>query len=126
MEWLVRSAVREDAVLRVAADLERDDARHVRLQRQHLQVEQQFHVLGEGVGHAGRRVGQRPRFAAPVVHFDRLDATFDLAHVVHVLVDSLTIAGAELTPDALDLTADPVEDAAARVTPRGALFGRVA
>ena len=63
VERTAGAALREDAVLRVAAGLERDDARHVGLQRQHLEIEQKLHVLGERVGHAARRVGQLARLA---------------------------------------------------------------
>src|SRR5438067_1210171 len=74
MERLLRLALREDAVLRVAARLERHDTGHVGLQREHLDVEHQPHVLGERVGDAGRRLGQLARLAARVARFDRLNA----------------------------------------------------
>ena len=107
-----------DAVLRVAAGLERDDARHVGLQREHLQVEHQLHVLGERVGHAGRRVGQRARFAAAVVRFDRLDAALDLAHVVQVAVEARLVADAEFLLHIGDFVRD-----INRLDGTGALYG---
>src|SRR5262249_41589396 len=68
MERLVRSAFREDAVLRVASGLERGDARHVGLEREHLKVEQQGPVVGERGGETGRGVcgesGGGPRAGA--------------------------------------------------------------
>ena len=64
VEALVRAALRERAARGVAARLERDHARHVRLQREHLKVEHQLHVLVERIGHADRRLGQLARLAA--------------------------------------------------------------
>src|SRR5215470_985208 len=83
-----------------------------------------MHVLGERIGDTGRRSRQIARVAAAVVRLDRLDAALELADVVHVAIEPRAIAGAELTADALDLAADPVEDAAPRLPTRRALFRR--
>ena len=60
VERQVDAALREHAVLRVAAGLERDDARHVGLEREHLQVEHQAACARwNESGTPGRRVRQR-------------------------------------------------------------------
>ena len=56
---------RIDAAGGVASELEREHARRVRLERQHLQVEHQLDVLVERVGHAGRRA-RAARAASPL------------------------------------------------------------
>ena len=61
VESLVRSALRIRAARRIAARLERDDARHVGLEREHLEVEHQLHVLLERIRNAGRRFGELAR-----------------------------------------------------------------
>ena len=90
------AALRIDAARRVAAHLEREDARGVRRERQHLQVEHQLDVLVERVGHADRRLRQLARLAAGVVGLDLLDAALDLAHVVEVARQARAVGGAEL------------------------------
>src|SRR5207248_6272723 len=112
--WLVRAALREDAVLRVAPGLERDDARHVALKRQHLKIEEQLHVLGERIRYAGGRCRHLARLAASVVRLDRLNPPFDLPNVAQVPIEPGPIAGAELTPHLRDLGRNPIEDAATR------------
>ena len=66
VERALEAALRIDAVRGVASELEREDARDVRRERQRLQVEHQLDVLGERVGHADRRAGQLARLAAAV------------------------------------------------------------
>jgi hypothetical protein len=91
--------IREDAVLR-RDGLERRDAGHVGLQREHLDVEHQLHG---SVNESGTPAGASGKsfFTAAVARLDRLDAALDLAHVVHVAIEA-AIAGAELMADALD------------------------
>ena len=113
MEGLVRSALGEHAVLRVAAGLERDDARHVRFERQHLQVEHQLDVLG--VRNRARRPAHRAiSRGSPLLlrDFDGLDAAFELVNVVEIAIEPRAIGRAELAAQAGHLARDPVEDAA--------------
>ena len=79
------AAVGKDAVRGVAAELEGEDARDVRGERQRLQIEHQLDVLLERIGHADRRAGQLARLAAAVLRLDALDAPLDLADVVEVV-----------------------------------------
>ena len=103
-------------VARLAGELERDDAGHVALQRQELQVEHQLRVVGVGGRHADRAVEIRQR----VVHRLRLgplDAALHLAHGVEILADPGAVGGAELPLQAGDVLAHPVEQA--RPAPQG-------
>ena len=95
MEALRDAALRIDAARRVAAHLEREHARDVRLERERLQIEHQLDVLVERVGHAGRRAGQLARLAAHVARFDLLNAPLDLAHVFEIALHPLPIARVE-------------------------------
>ena len=83
------------AVAGLARELERDDARDVALQRQHLQVEHQPRVVGVRGRHADRpvEIGQR------IVRRRRLgllDAPLDFADGLEILVDPGAIGRAEL------------------------------
>ena len=126
VERLTRSALREDAVVGVATHLERDDACEVRFEREHLDVEQQLHVLGERVGHSRRRVRQLTRLAVEVPRLDGLDPALDLLDVLEITVEAHPIGGAQLFLQGDDLGVDPVENALADVASRLALdvFGR--
>jgi hypothetical protein len=75
--------------------LEREDARHVRLERQHLDVEHQLHVLFERIGHTGWRFRQQALVTARVLRFDLLDATLEFAHVLEILIHATTVGRAE-------------------------------
>ena len=86
VERRLDAALGEDAVARVAAQLERRHARHVRREGQHLQIEHQLDVLFPRVGHAERRRRQLALVAAGVVLLDLLDAPFDLADAVEIRV----------------------------------------
>ena len=78
----------------LARELERDDARHVRLQRQHLQIEHQLDVLFPVGGHARRALERRQRRFGRLL-LGALNAPLDLAHRVEVAVHPRAIAGAE-------------------------------
>ena len=93
---VVDAGLRIDAVRDVAAQLEREDARHVRRERDRLQIEHQLDVLFERVGHADRRRRQlaRPRRCV-LLRLDLLDAPLDLADVVEVVGEPRAIGGAE-------------------------------
>ena len=112
VEALVRARLRERAARGVATGLEREHARHVRLERQHLNVEHQLHVLFERIGHTGRCFRQQALVAAGILRFDLLDATLELTHVLEVLVHATTVSGAEFALERRHLTDHPVENAA--------------
>src|ERR1051325_6846941 len=100
MEALVRAALREGAAPGIAAGLEGEDASHVGLEGEHLEVEHQLHVLLERIGHADRRFGQLALGAARVTGFDELDAPLELADVLEVLVEPLLVGRSELALEA--------------------------
>ena len=112
VERAADAALGIDARRTVAAHLEREDARRVRRERQHLQVEHQLDVLGEIIRHADRRVRQLAHFAAAVARFDVLDAALDLADLGR---DTGRGAARSTAPRSLlqprHFRADPVEDA---------------
>ena len=85
VERALEAALRIAAVRRVAPQLEREDARDVGRERQHLQVEHQLDVLAERVRHADRRRRQLPQLAAAVARLDDLDPPLDLAHVLEIV-----------------------------------------
>ena len=94
----------------LARELERDHAREVRLQREHLQIEHQLDVLLPDLGHAWRAIDSRYRRLG-VLTFRALDAPLDLPDRVEILIDLRPIAGAELPLQAGHVGHDPVEDA---------------
>ncbi len=96
VEGALVAALGIHAVRRVAAELEREDARQIRRERQRLQVEHQLDVFGERVRHADRRARQLALFAAGVVGLDLLNPPLDLAHVVEIVVQARLIGGAEV------------------------------
>ena len=113
VERALVAALREGAVRRIATQLEREDTRDIRGERQRLEIEHQLHVLGERIGHADRRARQLARFAAAVVRLDLLNAPLDLAHVVEIVVragrDRRRRAPSCMRPIEV---VEPVEDAA--------------
>ena len=116
-------ALREriDAAREIACAEQRRHARDVRLERERDQIEVQLDVLVEllrhsrwqvDLGHVARRLG------------GKLDAPLDFANLVGVLVDGLAIRRSELLPQAGELADERIENAAALLHARGALFGR--
>ena len=113
-----------DAARRVAPQLEREHARRVAGERQRLQVEHQLRVLGERVGHAGRRARQLALDAAVVTRLDQLNPAFDLAHFVEVRRQPRAIGRAQRIPQAAGRGRDRIEDALVLLPPRAPLLGR--
>ena len=74
VEPAIDAALRIDAAGTVAADLEREHARRVRREREHLEIEHQLDVFVERIRHARRRTGQLAHVAAQVTGFDACDA----------------------------------------------------
>ena len=94
------------AVAGFARELERDDARDVALQRQHLQIEHQPGVVGVGGRHAHRPIQIRQRIVRRV-GFGLLNAAFDFADGVEILADPRAIAGPELAVEPGDVFVEP-------------------
>ncbi len=98
------------AIARFARELERDDAGDVPLQREHLQVEHQLRVIFVGRRHANRaiEIGQR---VVERLRFGLLYAALDLAHGIEIFGHLGAIGRAELSLQARDVLAHPVEQA---------------
>ena len=101
-----------DAVRRITTELEREHARDVGREGEHLQIEHQLDVLAERVGHARRRRRQLAQLAAEIARLDDLDAPFDLAHVIQVLGQPRSIGRPQRLLQPPDRRQQPVEDAA--------------
>src|SRR5262249_40063160 len=112
------------AARRVATELERKGPRRIGGEGHGDQVHHDVDVLLERIGHANRRVWERARLAAAVARLDALDAALDLADVLQVFVEPLTIARANLFAQLRDLRRHPVENALVRAETRGALLCR--
>ena len=97
------------------ADHERDDAREVRLERQQLQVEHECQVIFEHGRHALWLVHKRQ--LEVVLLFSTLDATFDVANRLGVLLEATLILRSEITAKARQLLVDRVENAAMLMQP---------
>ena len=104
--------LRIGAVAGLAGELEGHHAGHVRLHRQHLQVEHQPRVVGIRGRHAGRPVEIR-QLIVRRRRFRLLNAALDLAHGVEILADAHAIGGAEPALQPGDVVANPVEQAGA-------------
>ena len=78
-------------------------------------------MVRKRVGHTARRLGQLARFAAPVARFHGLNALFQLAYVLEVLVDAAAVIRAELLLHRRHLAGDPVEDALIRLASQRAI-----
>ena len=126
VERPVRAAFRESAVLGVASELEGNDARHVGLERQHLKVVHELHVLREGIGNPWRCFGKLAGIAPAIVCFDHLDAPLDLPDIVEILIEARAIRGAQLPAQPHDVFRNPVENAAACLATLLSLLGRIA
>ena len=124
METRRHAAVRIHAGRGIAAHLERKDARHVTLQREHLQVEHDLHMIGVGIRHTRRRTGQFALLTRRVARFDLLNAPLDFADVLEVLVHTTPVAGAELTIQLRHASGDPIEHTARAARAIGALGRR--
>ena len=112
------------AIAQLARELERDDPRDVRLERQNLQIEHELRVIGECGGDADRpiEVGHR------VVHrpgLGTLDLPLDLANAVEILIDANTIGHAHALLEPRDVFAERIEQARPAAQRRAAR-GRVA
>ena len=112
------------AIALLARELERDDARDIRLERQNLQIEHELRVIGERGGNAHRpiQVGHR------VIHrrgLGTLDLPLDLANAVEILIDANTIRDAHALLEPRDVSAERIEQAGAAAQ-RLAARGRVA
>ena len=126
VEALVDSALRIDPARRVPPHLEREHARHVRLEGERLQVEHQLHMLVERIRYPRRRLRQVAALARLVARHHPLDAPLDLPDVLEIPVHALPVGGIEPPLEARDLTGEEVEDAGARALPRRARFRRPA
>ncbi len=126
MEALVDTALGVDPAGGVPAHLEREDAGHVRLEGERLQVEHQLDVLVEGVGHTRGRTRQFALFAAFVAGHHAGDPPLDLADVVEVAFHSPPVDGVQLPLQGVHFGDDEVEDAGAGPPPRGTRFGGTA
>jgi hypothetical protein len=111
-----------DADLRIRAralllaDHERDDAREIRLEREHLQVVHQREMVLE---HGRDTLWLVHRRQFEILLFLRpLHATFDVAHRLGVLIEPSLIAGTEIAAQAGELLVHRVQDAAVLVQPR--------
>ena len=112
------------AIALLARELERDDARDIRLERQNLQVEHELRVIGERGGNAHRpiQIGHR------VVRrrcLGTLDLPLDLANAVEILIDAHAIGHAHALLEPRDVFAERIEQAGATAQRRAAR-GRVA
>ena len=87
--------LRVSAIARFARELERDDARDIALQRQHLQIEHQPRVIGVSGRHAHRSIQIRQRIVRRV-GLGLLNAAFDFADGLEVVADPRAIAGTEV------------------------------
>ncbi len=119
-----------DADLRIrqsrqlAAEHERRDSREVALESERLKLEHDVHVLLERLGHAHRcvRHGQQ-RFR---LLLGTLDSPLDLAHVIQILVEAHTVAGADARLQVAEIVGDEVQQAAVGLHPRQTTFARPA
>ena len=89
-----------------------------RLEREDLQIEHQFHVLGEGIRNAGRRIGNLARLAAVVARLDGFDPALQFLNVIEIPIEPGAVRRAQLTPQRRDLAGDVIEDAATALAAR--------
>ena len=91
--WMVRvrdSDLRIRTIALFPRQLERDDARDIRLKRQNLQVEHELRVVGELRGNADRPI----EVAELGIHcraLGTLDLTLDLTNTVEILIQARAI-----------------------------------
>ena len=95
----------------LAAQQQREDARHVGLKRQRRQIEHQLRVLIVGFGRANRTIGQRDRRLAGLPLGD-LNASLNLAHRVEVFRHSGAVRRAQTILQAGNGFLHRIEDAA--------------
>ena len=98
------------------ADHERDDARHVRLEREELQVEHQLQVVLEARRRALRLANLRQLQLA--LFLGALDPALGVAHRLGVLVQLQLVGRAELALQPGELAGDGVEQALVLAQPR--------
>jgi hypothetical protein len=106
---------------RFASELERDDARHVTLERQHLQVEHQPCVVGIGSRYTHRAIQIR-QLVVRRLSLGLLNTTLHLAYRIQVLIDPCAIGWSECLLKARDIFANPIEETAS-VPQRSAAVG---
>src|SRR5215831_9120969 len=112
-DWMVRvrdADIRIDAIALLARELERDDARDVRLKGENLEVEHELRVVGERRGHAYRpldigRLVVRHRFLTA------LDLTLHPTYAVEILIKPCTIGNAHALPDPGDVRSERIQQA---------------
>ena len=102
--------LRERHAAELAAQHERNDARQVRLVRQHLQVAHQLHMIVEAVGHAGRMVDDRQ--LARALFFGAGNPALDVTDRVEIFHELHAVAGANRSAQALRFRDHRVEHAA--------------
>ena len=95
VERIADARLREDGVAELAREHQRRDARDLRLEREHLQVEHQLQVLLE------RRPARRPAHRAAsdrrgTLLLGALNPPLDLAHLVEILRQPATVAGRQI------------------------------
>ena len=93
-----------------ASELERNDARDIALQRQHLQVEHQSRVVGISRRHTDGPIQIRQRIVLRV-GFGFLNAAFDFADGFKILTDARAVGRSEVAFEAREILVKPVEQA---------------
>ena len=110
MMGVAESDLRIGAAAHLVADLEGADARHVGLPGQHHEIGHQLVVIREHRRDAGGACHLRQVVVA--LRLRELDAPFDIAHRVQILVDLAAVRSAELAAQPPDILGDGIEDAA--------------
>ena len=108
MMGIAKSQLGIGAAAHFMAHLERDDARHVGLPRQHHEVGHQLVVIGEDFRSACR--GSDGDLLVTLL-LRQLHAPLDVADGIQILVDLAAILSADPQAQPLDVHADGVEDA---------------
>ena len=109
--------------VQLARDLEGHDPRHVRLEREQLEIEHQPGMVVERVGHADRRIRDGHR-GHPALALGALDALLDVAHRVEVLVHHHPIPHAQTALQTGHVRHREVEHAPVPLQPGRLLLGR--
>ena len=107
---------------RVTPQFEREHAREIGLEREHLEIEHDLHVVFEGVRHTGRRRRQLSRLPAAVAFLEALDALLEFADVLRVLIDAHAVGRTHVASQSGHLGHDPIQNAPIGATAHGALF----
>src|SRR3954468_20865654 len=100
------------AVARLASKLERNDARDVALEREHLQIEHKSRMIDVSSRRAHGPVQVRQRIVRDA-GLRLLNSPLDFANAIEIVADLLTIGRAKLPIQARDVVLDEVEETGA-------------